>query len=635
MCGIVGLWYKDPERRVAESDLRAMCARIVHRGPDDEGVLVDGNFGMGMRRLSIIDIAGGHQPIFNEDRSIATVFNGEIFNYPELRKELESAGHTFSTRSDTESLVHGYEAWRDELPGRLNGMFAFSVWDARARRLLIARDQIGIKPLYFFENDQALAWASEIKALLALPFITAAIDEQALIEFLTFGYVPAPRTLFAGIKKLAPGTLLVAEGRRTRHAEYWNLEFHPEQRPIAHWCDELRALLDDAVRRQLVSDVPLGAFLSGGIDSSAIVTTMHALGSERVSTYAIGFGAADAFHNETAKAARVAAGVGSDHHEILVEPDVASLIEPLVWHLDEPITDTSFIVTYLVSKLARETVTVILSGVGGDEIFAGYRRYLWPLIRDRYALLPDFLDRGLVRPLVNRLPVDRGSPIKAMLRYLRGFLAYADLPDAERYQGYVRIFDDTQLANLLTGDLRARHARHAANQVADYYRAAHAPDPLGRMLYADTKTALVDSLLTFSDKMSMAVSLEARVPLLDTRLVELAARMPSDIKLRGLKGPKHVFKQALAGRLPAGLIKQRKQGFGTPISRWFRAGLRPYLHDVLSRERLRARGLFDPDAAWRLIDDHMTERADHSEHILAMLTLETWQRVFLDGETPC
>ena len=634
MCGIVGLYYKDHARVVSEALIKGMCDRIVHRGPDDEGRLVDGCFGMGMRRLSIIDLEGGHQPIFNEDRTVATVFNGEIFNYPELKRELEGLGHTFSTRSDTEVLVHGYESWGAALPGKLNGMFAFSVWDSRARRILIARDHVGIKPLYIFEDDNVLAWASEVKALLELPFVNRALDERALVDYLTFGYVPAPSTLFSGITKLPAATSMIVENGKTCRKVYWDVAFEAEERPFSQWCEELRALLDDAVERQLVSDVPLGAFLSGGIDSTAIVTSMHHLGTADISTYAIGFGAEDSFHDETKKARLVARAIGSHHHEILVEPDVTELIDPLVYHLDEPVTDTSFIVSYLVSKLARESVTVILSGVGGDEIFGGYRRYLWPQVRDYYSLLPGPVDRHLVRPLVERLPVDRGSSSKSLFRYLRGFLAHADRPDAERYQGYVRVFGHDQLGSLLNRDLLNGTRLESSEQVATWYRQANADNPLARMLYADLKTALVDSLLAFTDKMSMAVSLEARVPLLDYRLIELAARMRSDIKIKGLCELKYVFKTALTDRFPPSLLKQKKQGFGTPISRWFRTSLREYLQDMLSPERIRARGLVDEKETWRMIDDHMSERADHSEHIMALLTLESWHRTFIDAGPP-
>jgi asparagine synthase (glutamine-hydrolysing) len=620
------------ERRADEQTVQQMCDLITHRGPDDQGIYVDANVGMGMRRLSIVDLEGGHQPIFNEDGSIGVVFNGEIYNHSDLQPELEGLHHVFRTRSDTEVLVHGYETWKSELPRHLNGMFAFSIWDRRERRLVLARDHIGVKPLYVYEDKEKLAWASEIKALLAVPGIRAELDERSLLDFLTFGYVPAPRTMLRGIRKLPPASILIVENNRSRLETYWDLTFHRERtRTSDQWCEEVRMLVDDAVRRQLMSDVPLGAFLSGGIDSSSIVATMHRLGVPRISTYSIGFGGEDAFHNELEKAAIVSRQFDTDHHEIVVEPNVAELLSPLIRHLDEPVTDTSFLVTYLVSRLARETVTVILSGVGGDEIFAGYRRYLWPRLQQFYDCVPGVVHRRVLRPLVNVLPVDRGSAWKSSLRYLRGFLNHVHESGPNRYQSYVGIFSNGTKQSVLSSELATLERQYASTQVADYYATAPSDDPLDRMMYADLKTSLVDSLLAFTDKMSMAVSLEARVPLLDYRLVELAARIPSDLKLRGLNGLKNIFKLAMSDRLPHEIIHRKKQGFGTPISRWFRTSLMPLLQDVLSRERIARRGYFDQDAVWRLIDDHVAERADNSEHILAFLTFEIWHQTYLDS----
>ncbi|QDT46425.1 Asparagine synthetase [glutamine-hydrolyzing] 1 [Symmachiella dynata] len=630
MCGITGIYYRDKERPAEETVVRAMCDAIVHRGPDDQGQFVDANVGIGMRRLSIIDLAGGHQPMFNDDQSIAIVFNGEIFNCVELRKELESHGHRFRSHSDTEVLVRGYEQWGDDLPKRLNGMFAFSILDRRRHRVLIARDHIGIKPLYLYEDGGQIAWASEIKALLKVPGITAELDRAAMFDFLQFGYVPAPRTMFAGISKLEPATCLVIENGQTKSWKYWELDYTTEQHSLGDWCEQLRELLEDAVRLQLMSDVPLGAFLSGGLDSSSIVAMMHELGVGNISTYAIGFGGEDAFHNELSKAAIVAKKFETDHHEIVVEPNVTELMYPLIEHLDEPITDTSFLVTYLVSKMARESVTVILSGVGGDEIFGGYRRYLGPRLQSMYQMVPGAVRRGMVMPLLNRVPVDRGSAVKSMLRYARGFASQAELPPPDRYQGYVSVYNNGQRHGILSPELAELETHHRSRQVADYYAAAGSHDPLNQMMYADLKTSLVDSLLAFTDKMSMAVSLEARVPLLDYRLVEMAARIPSSMKLRGMRGMKHIFKESMRGRLPDNIITQKKQGFGTPISRWFRSSLQPLLQDVLSRERIQSRGYFDADAVTALMDDHMQQRADHSEHILALLTFEIWHQVYLD-----
>ncbi|MCY2966886.1 MAG: asparagine synthase (glutamine-hydrolyzing) [Planctomycetota bacterium] len=632
MCGIVGVLRRDPESTVEETVVDAMCRRIVHRGPDDQGIFVDRNMGMGMRRLSIIDLGGGHQPIGNEDGSIQVVFNGEIYNYPELREELAGAGHVFKTHSDTETLVHGYEQWGDELPKKLNGMFAFSIWDSRRQRLLLGRDHLGIKPLYLYEDAGQIAWTSEIKALLSLPGFQPRLDPQAVVEFLTFGYVPAPRTMFLGVRKVPPASRVIIENGVTRTEAFWDLTFPKIEKSAAEWCSEIQAMVDDAVRRQLMSDVPLGAFLSGGVDSTAIVATMKRLGMERISTYSIGFGGQDAFHSELSDAAQTAATLGTDHHEIVVEPDVAKLFYPLIEQLDEPITDTSFVVTYLVSKLARESVKVILSGVGGDEIFAGYRRYLGPRLRNLYNAIPRVLHKRVLLPLARRLPVDRGSAWKSRFRYLRGFLEAMEHEEAESYQSYVGIFGSGELAGLLTPEFAQSAAEARPTEVADYYRQAPTDDPINQMMYADVKTALVDSLLAFTDKMTMAVSLEARVPLLDYRLVELAARIPGKLKLKGMGGLKDIFKTAMADRLPEGVANRKKRGFGTPISRWFRGDLKPLLRDLLSPERIRARGYFQPAAVERLIDDHLSERADRSEHLLSLLTFEIWHQLYLDGK---
>ncbi|MFN8060120.1 MAG: asparagine synthase (glutamine-hydrolyzing) [Vicinamibacterales bacterium] len=624
MCGIVGLWFKDPARSVAPDEIERMCDAIVHRGPDDSGIHVDGNFGMGMRRLSIVDLAGGHQPIWSESGDVGVVYNGEIYNYRDLRDELTAKGHRFRTESDTETLVHGHETWSRELPRHLNGMFAYCAWDRVRRQVCLARDHMGVKPLYVYEDERCVAWASEIKAIRALSFVDLQTEPDALLDFLSLGYVPAPLTMFRRIRKLPPATILTLDSAGSSQQSYWRLEFHPEQRTEADWCANLRELVDDAVRRQLMADVPLGAFLSGGIDSSLIVATMARLGVERISTYSIGFGGEDAFHNELDKARIVSDRFRTDHHEIVVEPDVAGLIHPLLDYLDEPVTDTSFIVTYLVSKLARESVKVILSGVGGDEVFAGYRRYVWPLLDRYYRVLPAPVRTGIVAPLLQRLPVDRGSRLKAFFRHARGFVAAAELPQARRYRRYVGVFDSADALATLTPEMRAAVSRRACTAIEDAYEACDSPEPLDRMLYADQHTALVDSLLMFTDKMSMAVSLEARVPLLDVRLVELAARIPASVRLPAANRLKHILKMAMADRLPPEIVHRRKQGFGTPMSRWLRGSLRPLVNDLLGRDRLRRTGVFDPDRVWRLIDDHVHQKADFSEHIMAILSFQVW-----------
>ena len=634
MCGIAGILHFDAANAVHGDVLGKMLNAIVHRGPDDEGTLVDGNLAMGMRRLSIIDLQGGHQPIFNEDQSVAVVFNGEIYNFQELRSQLQASGHEFRTKSDTEVLVHGYEEWGDSLPIHLNGMFAISLWDRRRRRLLLIRDHIGIKPLYVYQDKDKLVWASEIKSILQVPGVRRETDINALADFMTLGYVPGPRTMFSGISKLAPATTMTIDVSGIRSESYWELRYSPSHRSLEDWVAAIREHVDDAVRLQMISDVPIGAFLSGGLDSTAIVATMKKLGCSNISTYAIGYGDSDSFHDETKKAALVAKEIGTNHHEIIAESNVAELFPKLVYHLDEPVTDTSFVVTYLVSRLARESSTVILSGLGGDEIFGGYRRYLGYKADAIYMSLPRGLRESVIAPLVRMLPVDRGSKAKAMFRYLRGYVEHASLPAPDRYQGHVGVFTTGQRSAISTPDFAAAISDFDTRRVASYYEQAIADAPLQRMMFADLKSSLVDSLLHFTDKMTMAVSLEARVPLLDRRLVELAATVPDHLQISGFSGLKNLFRHAMKDRIPAQVLHQRKQGFGTPISRWFRTSLRDLVNDYLSEDRIRRRGYFQPRAVAEIVDAHMKQRADHSEHILALLTFELWNSQFLD-QTAC
>ncbi len=629
MCGIVGILSADWQAPVSPELLHRMCQSIVHRGPDDEGVMTDGPVGMGMRRLAIIDLAAGKQPMQNEDGTISVVFNGEIYNHQELHQELASLGHQFRTRSDTEVLVHGFEQWGTDLPSRLNGMFAFSIWNHKTRELFLARDHIGIKPLYLYEDSQRIIWGSEIKAILAAG-INAQLDPAALQDFLRFGFIPFPGSLFKRIRKLAPASWLKLSQHNRTESTYWDLTFPQETKSEADWSAEVAELVDRCVHSQLIADVPLGAFLSGGLDSSSIVASMHHGGVRDIATYAIGFEGKDAFHSELHKAKTVSDAFKTQHHEIVVSSDAADLLEPLTCQMDEPFTDTSFVVTYLVSKLASETVKVILSGVGGDEIFAGYRRYLGPRLQRYYDWIPAGIRNTTIRPILNRVPVDRGSRIKAMFRYAKGFDSQADLSPPMRYQGYVAVCPDGQRNSLLTRQFQEEYGRSPSQQVADNFAGASSDDALNRMLYADLKTTLVDSLLAFTDKMTMAVSLEARVPLLDIRLVELAAKIPPQYKLKGLRGLKHIFKQSQRDRLPASIIDQRKQGFGTPISRWLRDGTREMMLDLLSTDRLKERGIFEPSTVQQMIRDHDTQQADYSEPIMAMLTFEIWHQKFID-----
>jgi len=638
MCGIAGLFHgeslgqRDGELR--EFELREVARRmadaIAHRGPDDAGVWVDAAAGLALahRRLSIIDLsAAGHQPMGSASGRFQIVFNGEIYNFAALRDELLAHGHVFRTHSDTETIVHAYEQWGVDCVQRFRGMFAFALWDARRGRLLVGRDRLGIKPLYLWNDGRRLAFASEAKAILALPGVDVELDRNALASYLSIGYVASPGSMFRGMRKLPPATLLAARGAALEERRYWRIPSEVDgRRSEDEWVELVRRRVEESVRMQMVSEVPIGAFLSGGIDSSAVVAFMAAHSDRPVKTYAIGFGGgkAEAYYNELPYARQVAQLFKTDHHEIVVSPDVVSMLPSLLWHMDEPIADTAFITTYLVSEFARRDVTVILSGVGGDELFGGYRRYLGGHYQSRFNRLPLSLRRA-ASALGERLPSDRHSPMLNSLRLAKGFLSTAGLPLDERYRSYVEVFADDEIAALMpSGPSPGR------DPIAEAFRAAAGGDELNRMLAVDAETQLPDDLLLLTDKMSMAVSLECRVPLLDQRLVELAARMPGRLKVGG-GDLKHAMKRALAGVLPEGILKREKRGFGAPIGAWFRQELAPLVADLLSPETVRRRGLLDPDAVARTIAEHEAQRADRTDHLLALVNLEIWARLYLDG----
>ena len=628
MCGIYGILSLDGSTPARET-LQAMARATVHRGPDDEGARIDGPLAFGMRRLSIIDVAGGHQPLSNEDGTLWLVANGEIYNYRSLREDLLARGHRFKTQSDCETILHLYAAHGDRFVEHLNGMFAFALWDGRRRRLLIGRDRLGVKPVYLFEDGKRLMFASEAKAILAAG-VQPEVDTAALSSYLALGYVPGPRCIFSGVRKLGPSTLLVVEDGRSEERRYWQLPQDVDRGPTeAEWCARVRSRLEESVRMQMVSDVPIGAFLSGGIDSSAVVAFMAAHTEHPVKTYSIGFegGGAETYYNELPYARRIAQLFGTDHHEILVRPDVVSLLPKLLWHMDEPIADTAFVTTYLVSEFARREVTVILSGVGGDELFGGYRRYLGSHYQGYFERLPMGLRRA-ASALGERLPSDRHSPLLNAMRLAKGFLATAGMPFAERYRSYVEVFPSGAAAQLIGPD---HIAGHDALGVA--LAQATSADDVNRMLFVDTETQLPDDLLLLTDKMSMAVSLECRVPLLDHELVELAARMPAQVKMRGGR-LKHLMKAALAGVLPADILARKKRGFGTPMGAWLKGDLSKLVRHLLSHESVRTRGFLQQPRIDTLISAHEASRVDGTDQLLALLNFEIWARMYLDRRDP-
>lgn len=631
MCGIVGIARGPDAPPVGLEAVRRMAASILHRGPDDEGfhVAEREQVILGMRRLSIIDLAGGHQPIANEDGSVWVVCNGEIYNFRALRAELEGRGHRFRTHTDVEVLVHLYEEHGDRFLEQASGMFAVALWDSRRQRLILGRDRLGQKPVYFTTANGCLAFASEVKALLELPFIRAAVDCDALREYLAMGYATAPRTLFRGISKLPPATRLIWDGRDTRLESYWSLPDRVRgDLDEAGWAELVRGELRRAVTEHMVSDVPIGAFLSGGVDSSAVVGLMAEQSSRPVKTYSIGYaGSAAAEHyNELSFAGTVARHFATDHHEIPVAPDVVALLPKLLWHVEEPISDSAVVTTWLVSELAASSVKVILSGVGGDELFGGYQRYLGDYYGQRYRRVPAWVRQRIVRPLANALPSGRQSRVMDLSRYAKRFLQASDLPWREQYRLYLEICSSPRLAALMPP------GGAAVDGFGRALLAESAEDPLLRVMRIDAQTQLPEDLLLLTDKVTMAASIECRVPFLDHRLAEVAAQIPAAIKMRGGE-MKYLLKQALVGIVPDEILARGKRGFGAPVGAWFKAELRPLRDALLSRPVIESRGLVSSAAVAEVMALHDGNREDYSDLLLVLMNLEIWCRLFLDGRS--
>ena len=617
MCGIAGIVRWDdaaPSPQVVE----AMCDAIRHRGPDDCGVWADQSAAIGMRRLSIIDLSTGHQPISNEDGTIWVVFNGEIYNFEELRAMLERRGHRFRTTSDTETIVHLYEEVGVEAVEHLRGMFAVAVWDTRERQLLLARDRLGIKPLYYAQTGGALVFGSELKAVLQAPEVDRQIDWSALGHLLAFKATPANRSVVDGVRKLEPGcrALLRRDGQ-LRTERYWHVEFEAQEGATEmELVERLREEVSDAVRVHLRSDVPLGAFLSGGVDSSAVVAAMQALVPGRVQTFSIGF--SESRFDESRHARQVAAAFGTDHHELVLEPQALDVAEELAWFLDEPFGDSSAIPTYMVSKLAAEHVKVVLTGDGGDEVFGGYDKYVVEERERSQDELPAWLRSVAAR-------VGRAMPLGMTGR---NYLQHMGYEGASRYLDAGTLFRRDEQARLLAPAARAEvQASDPWSAWLSVHRTARGPW-LSVLQYCDLQGYLPLDILTKVDRMTMAHSIEARPPLLDHRLVEFAATIPAHLMLRN-GTTKYLFKQALRGQLPDEIIDRRKQGFAVPLSHWFRGDWGGYVRDILLSDTCRQRGILDPKYVERILRVHARGR-DLDQHIWTLLSLEQWCRTFLD-----
>jgi len=623
MCGISGIFEFDQARTIEREAVHRMNESLRHRGPDDEGIFVDRGIGLGHRRLSIIDVAGGHQPISNEDGTIWVLLNGEIYNFTDLYQDLLSRGHKFTTRSDTEVIVHLYEEYGEQCFARLRGMFAIAIWDSNERRLLLARDRVGKKPLYYLADRDRCIFGSELKAILAADDLPRTIDPLAICDYFSLCYIPAPRTVYKSVRKVLPAHYLVVSAAGLREVPYWRLSFsNIQNHSEAEWGELLRQQLCEATRIRLMSEVPLGAFLSGGVDSSSIVAMMSRLMDRPVTTCSIGFSAQE--YDESEFAREVATRFKSDHHEDVVEVEALAVLDKLAWHYDEPFADSSAVPTYYVSKIARQLVTVALGGDGGDENFAGYRRYVFDRMENRMrSFVPAPVRRNVFGPLGRWYPGLAWAPRPLRAKATLQSLSRSPL---EGYFNSISVFRPDEKALLFTRDFQQHLADYDSLDVLrKYYDEADTTDPLSRIQYVDIKTYLPDDILTKVDRASMAVSLEVRAPILDHRFMELGASIPSDLKLRGRTG-KYIFKKAMEPLLPQDILYRPKQGFAIPLDRWFRRELKDLAYDLVVANN--KDGILDRNYLSKIWKQHQSGRFDRSAYLWTVLMFRKWQQVF-------
>ncbi|HET6979237.1 MAG TPA: asparagine synthase (glutamine-hydrolyzing) [Pyrinomonadaceae bacterium] len=626
MCGIVGIVRNDG-KPVDEELLARMNDAIRHRGPDEDGFYVNGSTGMAMRRLAIIDLKSGQQPIHNRDRTSWIVFNGEIYNYLELREKLEKLGHTFYTNSDTEAIVHAYDEFGADCPKHLRGMFVFAIWNIPKQELFIARDRMGKKPLLYAEVNGNLIFGSEFSALLVHPDISRDINPEAIDYYLSFMAVPAPLTAYHAIRKLEPAHWLRWRNGNVELGRYWQPDFTKKLDISEEEAGERTIeILRDAVKCRLMSEVPLGAFLSGGIDSSAVVALMSQESSERVKTFSIGFEEQD--FSELHHARRVAEHVGADHHEFIVRPDAVEILPTLVDHYGEPYADSSAVPTYYVARETRKHVTVALNGDGGDESFAGYERYIAMGLTEKYRKIPSFLRESMIREAVNMLPTDPTK--KSKIKSAQRLLAVVARPKAGRYMHWMSTFNDELKEPLYTESFRQQtQGANATGILEHWFKRANGIGVVDTMLLTDQMTYLPNDLLVKVDIATMAVSLEARSPFLDHHVIEFAASLPQNLKLRRLTG-KYILKKVLQKLLPSENLNRRKMGFGVPIGHWFRGKMQPFLREVVLSEKALSRGLFKPEAVKQLVELHTRAERDYSHQLWTLLMLELWFNRFID-----
>ena len=626
MCGITGIFYPRRTQAVSTELLQRMTNVLAHRGPDERSCFVEGPVGLGHRRLKIIDLEGGKQPLFNETNSMVIVFNGEIYNFLLLREELLKKGHQFKTKSDTEVILHAYEEYGEDCVRHLRGMFAFAIWDGEKQRLFLARDRVGIKPLYYFWDGQKLLFASELKAILQDPTISRRIDPLALDDYLTYLYVPAPKTIFQGIRKLLPGYTLTVDTDGIRERQYWDLRFQPRSDLSEdEYAAGLREKLRDSVASHLVSEVPLGAFLSGGVDSSAVVGIMADLLPQAVNTASIGF--SEGGFDELPYARAVARRFATRAHEKVVKADAAAILDDLMWYFDEPFADSSMVPTYYVSQVAREQVTVCLSGDGGDENFAGYRRHRIDMLENR---IRELVPRALRSPLFGTLGwlYPKADWLPQVLR-AKTLLTNVSLPPEHAYFNTMSWFAPAMKKALYGEELRtALRGYDSFSVMKTYFDRCAGWDPLSRIQYVDIKTYLADDILTKVDRASMAHSLEVRVPLLDHEVIEYAASIPAAYKLRGSEG-KYIFKKMLSALLPAEVLNRPKMGFSIPLANWFRRELKGSFERQIFAEQSFIGGFFDTQPIRQWWAQHQRGTRDYAPILWSLLVLEHWGRRFM------
>ena len=634
MCGIVG-WTNlnsnfSPNAGAKEPLLRSMCAKLRHRGPDSEGIYTADNIALGMRRLAIIDVAGGEQPVFNEDRTIAVVMNGEIYNFKELRANLEKRGHHFTSHTDTEVLPHLYEEHGAGMIEKLRGMFAFALWDARRRKLLIARDRFGEKPLYYASFNNKLIFASELKALTAHPDVETRLDFQALRQYLAFDYVPAPLSIYQNIYKLPAAHSLTLENGEIKIERYWNLSF-AKRTPVPSIeaaTEELRDLLSDAVKSQMIADVPLGVLLSGGVDSSSVAAFAQQHSSRPIKTFSIGFD--ETSFDESDYARRVAAHLGTEHHEDVLSVDKAAEILPEIagW-LDEPLADASILPTFLLSRFVRSSVTVALGGDGGDEIFAGYPMYYAHKLAGTYEKIPGFLRRNLIETIVRNLPTStKNMALDFKAKRFINSVAETDL--VARHHSFFGSFTADEQQSLLTNKVKSQNGTDVYKDARRLLAMSDARNITEKAQFLDINFYLAEDILTKVDRASMAVSLEVRAPFLDSRVAEFAASLPENYKLNG-RTSKFILKKAVAPLLPQFVTKRSKKGFGIPVAAWLKDKLNPLTRDLLQSERLTRQGIFNPAFVQRLLSEHEQSKANHYKTLWTLIIFQLWYDNFGEG----